>query len=90
MKSTWDTLIQPVAVELTPAGEQEAERLKTGLLSCGCYAGACYCGLYPTDAQWSAMQAEGEADLPEREPLTLAEETEAEDLRNFFGRRQDA
>ncbi|MCW3053110.1 MAG: hypothetical protein JWN14_2280 [Chthonomonadales bacterium] len=25
MKSTWDTLVAPVAVELTPAGEQEAE-----------------------------------------------------------------
>ena len=60
------------------------------LSRCGCIAGSCFCGLYPTDAEWSAMQAEAEADLPEREPLTDAEANEAEELRNFFGRRCDA
>ena len=29
MKSTWETRIEPVAVELTPAGRAEAERIKT-------------------------------------------------------------
>lgn len=28
------------------------------LLSCGCYENACYCGQYPTDAQWQQMEAE--------------------------------
>lgn len=90
MKSTWDTLIEPLAIELTPAGQREAERIKNGLLCCGCYADACYCGQYPTDAQWMAMQAEADALLPEREPITDAEAIEAEEWRNFFGRRQDA
>ena len=60
------------------------------LSRCGCIAGSCFCGLYPTAAEWSAMQAEADADLPQREALTVAEEIEAEELRNFFGRRQDA
>ena len=29
MKSTWDTLIEPAAIELTPAGRTEAERIKS-------------------------------------------------------------
>jgi hypothetical protein len=60
------------------------------VLSCGCYSDACYCGQYPTDAEWMAMQAEADALLPIPEPMTDAEMIEAEELRNFFGRRQDA
>ena len=56
------------------------------LLPCGCYSDACYCGQYPTDAEWHAMQA----DTPDREPMTQEEMDAAEEVRNFWGRRADA
>ena len=72
------------------AQERAREAARLTLLPCGYYPDACHCGNYPTAAQWRAMQAEAETALPEREALTVAEEIEAEELRNFFGRRQDA
>ena len=54
------------------------------------YSDACYCGHYPTREELDAMEAEADALRPVREPMTDTEWIEAEELRNFFGRRQDA
>ncbi len=93
MRSTFDTLIIPCPIELTPAGRMQAERIKerikNGLLRCGCYEGACFCGQYPTREQLDAMEQEWQDAQPERESMTPAEEIEAEELRNFFGGPND-
>jgi hypothetical protein len=80
--------VHPVAVTKWAMKKVRAEEA-AALLPCGCYADACFCGQYPTQEEMSDMQAEADALLPDREPITDAEAIEAEELRNFFGGRHD-
>jgi len=92
----WPDPDAPAVVDVHPSvivawaiAKVYAEEQAACVLPCGCYADACYCGQYPTQAEMFAMQAEADALLPEREPMTDAEIIEAEELSNFFGLRRD-
>jgi hypothetical protein len=81
--------VHPGSIAAWAIAKVRAEEEMLTVLPCGCYSDACHCGQYPTAEEMSAMQTEADALLPDREPITDAEATLAEELRNFFGGPND-